>query len=191
MFINIESFRGASTQLMAIKMWPIWCAFGLMLVAAISYALTTRVPNTLTLSATVLGWLVALAISFSRSPVSNGGGIDASLSAALLGFFLLVPFFAISYLAHLGAGCVKMQAAFGAWIGCAVPLHQAMVLTLAGTIAGIILTAIHVGFQFGFSRLRKRSMTGVRASSEVMPAQITLSIGSILGVIAAAWLGLT
>jgi Flp pilus assembly protein protease CpaA len=157
-----------------------------MLVAALSQAFTTKVPNILTFSAIIVGWLVAISITCSAGVNSNGGGIDESFSATILGLFLLIPLYRIT---HLGAGCVKMQMAFGAWIGCAVPLHRAIVLTLAGTILGILLTAILLYVQVR-SRARKSPGGSEIPRSRLLPAQITLSIGSILGVVAAVLLGI-
>jgi Flp pilus assembly protein protease CpaA len=72
------------------------------------------VPNWLSLPAILAGWLVALAISASAEMPSRGGGFAPSLAASAVGFFLLVPFYLS---AGLGAGCVKMQMAFGLGLG--------------------------------------------------------------------------
>src|SRR5687767_5915495 len=106
------------------SLWPLWCACILMLAAAIINAGTLLSPNLLSLPTIVAGWLVAVAISASNTIPSQGGGVIPSLAASAIGFFLLLPFYAK---AGLGAGCVKMQAAFGAWVGCALGLPAAAV----------------------------------------------------------------
>ena len=100
--------------LFGVESWALWCAFVLMALAAAINARTYMVPNRLSLSAAILGWLAALLVSGLESVPSLGGGILASLVGSGVGFGLLLPFFLAGY---LGAGCVKMQAAFGAWVG--------------------------------------------------------------------------
>src|SRR5882672_809535 len=93
------------------SLWPIWCACVLLLIAAVVYARSLIVPNRLSYPSILAGWLVAFAISASVEIPSAGGGIFPSLAATAVGFLLLIPFYKSGW---LGAGCVKMQMAFGA-----------------------------------------------------------------------------
>jgi prepilin peptidase CpaA len=163
-------------KLFSPEMWAIWCTAGVMVIAAIINARTLTVPNRLSLAAIVLGWSAALAINCSIGIPSNGGGIVASLISAGVGFGLLMPFYSKGW---LGAGCVKMQMAFGAWVGCALGLVPAAWVTAAGTLAGMVITAVAVGIAVQWRRLQADAQPGFR----LFPAQITLSIGSIGGAI--------
>ncbi len=165
------------------EMWALWCGSGLMLLAALVNARTYMVPNRLSLPAAVAGWLAALLTSCSAGIPSAGGGVLASFAAAAVGLLLLVPFYAAGY---IGGGCVKMQMAFGAWVGCALAPASATLLTaLATVLAGAITAAAAV------AKIRAAEARGADdARSHLLPAQVTLSLGSICGVVvpvAAGW----
>jgi prepilin peptidase CpaA len=162
--------------------WALWCACLLLLIAAVVNARSLRVPNLLTLPAIVAGWLVAQAIGASVEIPSRGGGLIPSLAASAVGLSLLVPFYATGW---LGPGCVKMQMAFGAWVGCALGLPAAVLVTALATVAGALFTAIGAAFAY----LRVRSHEGVGDCSWLFPAQVTLSLGSVCVVVAVGLLG--
>src|SRR4051812_3157601 len=103
-----------------------------MSVAAAINVRTLRVPNWLSLGAAAAGLGAAVAVTNGLAP-SAGGGLGSSLASALLGGLLLLPCYASG---SLGAGCVKMQTAFGAWVGCALPLPAALWVTAVATLAG-------------------------------------------------------
>jgi Flp pilus assembly protein protease CpaA len=159
-----------------VRLWPIWVACILMLAAAgINYQ-TLRVPNWLSLSSIVAAWLVALLVNVKLISTA-GGEIRSSLVAMLIVGLLLLPFYALDY---LGAGCVKMQMGFAAWIGCAIGLSRAATATAVATVAGGIVTAIAVAFvlQFGASYPDRLVLP------QLFPAQVTLSLGSVGGLLA-------
>jgi Flp pilus assembly protein protease CpaA len=162
--------------------WALWWACLLLLTAAVINARTLTVPNRLSLAAILAGWLCALGVSASIGIPSRGGGLVPSLAATAVGFFLLIPFYQRGW---LGAGCVKMQMAFGAWMGCALGLPAAVLVTGFATVVGILLTAIGASMAV----LRLRSQAGVDAASYLYAAQIDLSLGSAGGVVVAAMLG--
>jgi prepilin peptidase CpaA len=164
------------------SLWPLWCACALLLMAAAVNSLWLTAPNSLSLPGIVAGWLVALAISASGEIPSQGGGLLSSLSATAIGFFLLIPFYTSGW---LGAGCVKMQMAFGAWVGCAVGLPVAVLVTAFATIVGGLLTAIGASHE----TLRLRSGGEADAWAHLFPAQVTLSLGSVCAVAVAGLLG--
>jgi Flp pilus assembly protein protease CpaA len=163
------------------SLWALWCACLLLLIAAVINVRSLTVPNRLSLPAILAGWLVAVAISASLAIPSQGGGLLSSLAATVVAFLLLVQFWSSGW---LGAGCVKMQMAFGAWVGCAVDVSAAALVTSVATIAGGLLTAICA---FIASR---RLRTGAEADPrlQLFPAQVTFSLGSIGGVLTAGWL---
>jgi len=98
-----------------LSQWPLWFICLAMIVAAVIDGWKLKVPNWLTFPLVVSGWLLGLCHSFGFLPDSTGiGGIGASLAGTALGFVLLFPVYAIG---GMGAGDVKMQMGFGAWIG--------------------------------------------------------------------------
>jgi Flp pilus assembly protein protease CpaA len=125
--------------------------------------------------------LAAIAVSSSLGVPSNGGGILPSLASAVIGLALLIPFYAAGW---LGGGCVKMQMAFGAWIGCAFAMIPAVRITAVATLAGGIFT---LGALIVARKLRLNTEGG--PASQLFPAQVTLSIGSSAGALVLILLG--
>jgi prepilin peptidase CpaA len=85
-----------------------------MIVAAVIDGWQLKVPNWLTFPLIVAGWLLGLVHDFGWLPGTGDGGIGAALAGTAVGFALLFPVYAIG---GMGAGDVKMQMGFGAWIG--------------------------------------------------------------------------
>src|SRR5437870_13195519 len=92
--------------------WPLWFLSVAMVVAAVIDGWKLKVPNWLTFPLIISGWLLGLVHDFGW--LAGVGGICASLAGMALGFALLLPVYAIG---GMGAGDVKMQMGFGAWIG--------------------------------------------------------------------------
>jgi len=101
---------------------PLWIGIAAMIVAAIINARTQRVPNGLSIGGILAGLLSAATVDAFHTRFAGAGSFTASLAAALTGFALLLPAY---FIGGLGAGCLKMQMAFGAWIGCALPVSPA------------------------------------------------------------------
>jgi prepilin peptidase CpaA len=92
-----------------------------MVLAAVIDGWAFKVPNWLTLSMVLSGWLIGLlhtfgvtAIAFAPEQMGGIGGIGSSLLCTAVGFALLFPLLAI---VGMGQGDVKMLMGFGAWIG--------------------------------------------------------------------------
>jgi prepilin peptidase CpaA len=164
------------------SLWPLWCGCGLLLLAALINARSLAVPNRLSLSALVGGWLAAIAVSASVGGPTRGGGILPSVAATAVALLLLLPFYRSGW---LGAGCVKMQMAFGAWVGCALNLPSAVLVTGLTTMIGELVTALAAAS----AAVRFRSADRGDAETFLIPAQIPLSLGSLGGVITAGLLG--
>ena len=94
--------------------WPLWFTCVAMVVAAVIDGWKLKVPNWLTFPLILSGWALGLCHSFGWLSGTGEGGIGASLAGTALGFALLFPVYAIG---GMGAGDVKMQMGFGAWIG--------------------------------------------------------------------------
>jgi len=85
-----------------------------MIVAAVIDGWKLKVPNWLTYPLVLSGWTLGILHNCGLLESTGSGGFGASLLATALGFFLLFPLYAIG---GMGAGDVKMQMGFGAWVG--------------------------------------------------------------------------
>jgi prepilin peptidase CpaA len=95
--------------------WPLWFICAAMIAAAVIDGWKLKVPNWLTFPLILSGWALGLFHDFGWLPdVTGYGGIGASLAGTMVGFALLYP---IHMIGGMGAGDVKMQMGFGAWIG--------------------------------------------------------------------------
>jgi prepilin peptidase CpaA len=94
--------------------WPLTFVCAAMIVAAVIDGWKLKVPNWLTFPLVLSGWTLGLLHNFGALDGTGIGGIGASFCGTLLGFALLFPVYAIG---GMGAGDVKMQMGFGAWIG--------------------------------------------------------------------------
>jgi prepilin peptidase CpaA len=94
--------------------WPLWFVCLAMIVAAVIDGWKLKVPNWLTFPLVFSGWALGLCHNCGLLASAGVGGFGASLATTALGFALLLPVYAIG---GMGAGDVKMQMGFGAWIG--------------------------------------------------------------------------
>src|ERR1700683_4291568 len=94
--------------------WPLWFVCVAMIVAAVIDGWKLKVPNWLTFPLILSGWALGLIPDLGWLDGTGDGGIGAALAGTGLGFVLLFPVYAIG---GMGAGDVKMQMGFGAWIG--------------------------------------------------------------------------
>ncbi len=95
--------------------WPLWFISLAMALAAVIDGWKLKVPNWLTFPLVVSGWALGLMHMFGLFTSATGSGdVWASLAGTALGFILLFPVYAVG---GMGAGDVKMQMGFGAWVG--------------------------------------------------------------------------
>ena len=95
--------------------WPLCFICAAMIAAAVIDGWKLKVPNWLTFPLILSGWALGLGHDLGWLPTSTGfGGFGASLAGTMVGFALLYP---IHMIGGMGAGDVKMQMGFGAWIG--------------------------------------------------------------------------
>jgi prepilin peptidase CpaA len=94
--------------------WPLVFLCTAMIAAAVIDGWKLKVPNRLTLPLILSGWLLGLLHDCGMWQSSGSGGLGSSLLATALGFALLFPLYAIG---GMGAGDVKMQMGFAAWVG--------------------------------------------------------------------------
>jgi len=100
--------------LFSLDHWPLLFVSAAMIVAAVIDGWKLKVPNWLTYPLVFGGWAFGLCHNFGWLEGSGVGGIGASVVGTLVGFLLLLPVYAIG---GMGAGDVKMQMGFGAWVG--------------------------------------------------------------------------
>jgi len=123
--------------LFSLTHWPLLFVCLAMVVAAVIDGWKLKVPNWLTFPLVLSGWGLGLVHSFGLCSTTGSGGIGASLAGAALGFLLLLPVYAIG---GMGAGDVKMQMGFGAWVGAYFGLWDGL-----ATIFYAFCTAVIIG----------------------------------------------
>ncbi|AWM36784.1 Type IV leader peptidase family protein [Gemmata obscuriglobus] len=85
-----------------------------MVLAAVIDGWALKVPNWLTMPLVLSGWMLG-GLHDLGVPVDAGtGGLALAVLGTVFGFALLLPMLAIG---GVGAGDVKMQMGFGAWVG--------------------------------------------------------------------------
>jgi prepilin peptidase CpaA len=94
--------------------WPLTFICAAMIASAVIDGWKLKVPNWLTFPLILSGWGLGALHNFGWLESTGVGGIGASMLTTALGFALLFPLYAIG---GMGAGDVKMQMGFGAWIG--------------------------------------------------------------------------
>jgi len=151
---------------------PLLVACAIMIVAALINYWTLNVPNWLSFTGIISAWLFGLLLSEEFIELTDGG-IPSVMVSMLLGGIWLIPFYVTGW---LGGGCVKMQAAFGAWLGCAYPIGKAAILISETTIVGAVLTTVAALLVWFVGRLRRLDPN----RTVHFPAQVTLSLGSLV-----------
>lgn len=92
--------------------WPLVVASVAQVVASVQNVRTVLVKNQLTYPLLGSALLTACLISADIGVPTIGGGLQSLIFGVGLSFLLV-------FFANVGAGVVKMQMAWGAWIGCA------------------------------------------------------------------------
>jgi len=111
-----------------------WTALGgLAGVAAIWDVKQGRVPNTVTFAAAAAGAVTSMILH-------GPGALPSSLLGCLVGLVLFLPLFAMG---GMGAGDVKLLAAFGAWLGPITVLWAAIYASLVGGVMALVVAALH------------------------------------------------
>lgn len=87
--------------------------FGMVL-AAIIDGTAYKVPNWVTLPLILSGWMLGAFHDLGVGVDAGTGGIGRAVLGTFLGYALLLP---ILFIGGVGAGDVKMQMGFGAWVG--------------------------------------------------------------------------
>lgn len=112
-----------------------------MVLAAVIDGWAFKVPNWLTLSLVLSGWLIGLLHTCGVALDAGVGGVGAALLCTLIGFALLFPLLAI---VGMGQGDVKMLMGFGSWVGAFFGGREAVLILVWAFCLGAI-----VGGAFG------------------------------------------
>jgi prepilin peptidase CpaA len=121
-------------------MWPIIFVCLAMILAAVIDGWKLKVPNWLTFPLILSGWLLGILHSFGVNQLDDGdGSFGASLACTALGFALLLPLYAIG---GMGAGDVKMQMGFGAWVGAFYGLQNGLQIVLFAFVVGALVGGV-------------------------------------------------
>ena len=146
--------------------WPLSFICAAMIVAAVIDGWKLKVPNWLTYPLILSGWSLGILHSCGLLESAGSGGIGASMAATALGFLLLFPVYAIG---GMGAGDVKMQMGFGAWVGAfygmqATEMHPGAgwILVYAFCLAAVIGGVLALGMIVVRGQL-KNNMANTRA----------------------------
>lgn len=152
------------------NIWPIALVSLAMIVAAIIDGWKLKVPNALTFPLIISGWILGLFNTFQILPDSGIGGIGGSLTATVLGFALIFPVYTIG---GMGAGDVKMQMGFGAWVGAYYSFGQAQYIVLIAFCWGAIIGGIIAFFMILF---RRQISTNILNTREILSDLATKSV---------------
>jgi prepilin peptidase CpaA len=162
-------------------------ALVLGIAASISDIRTRRIPNTLTFGASA----VALAFFLATEGVS---GLGMSVAGWCVGFALFVPFF---LLGGMGAGDVKLLAAFGAWLGPWLVAWAAAFGGIAGGVLAVIVALGHGYLRQAFRNLGSLlwhwSLVGVKPLPDLTlerakGPRLAYALPITIGMVAALWL---
>lgn len=135
-----------------------------MILAAVIDGWAFKVPNWLTLSLVVSGWILGILHDCSVGIDAGTGGFFYSLLGTVVGFALLFP---VLFIGGMGQGDVKMQMGFGAWLGAffgnghaSFQNHDAIMILAVAFCAGVI-----VGGVFGLIMMVIRRRLGQNLSN--------------------------
>src|SRR5207302_10607851 len=105
------------------------------------------------------GWALGLLHNLGLLVEAGEGGIGASLAGTALGFALLLPVYAIG---GMGAGDVKMQMGFGAWVGAFFGLGEGLKVVFYAFCAAAIIGGIMAFFMILVRRQFQRNVDNTR-----------------------------
>lgn len=148
--------------------WPLHFVCAGMITAAVIDWWKFKVPNRLTFPLILSGWLLGL-LHTCGLECGGQGGIGAALAGTALGFFLLLPVYAIG---GMGAGDVKMSMGFGSWVGAFFGLPDGPWVIVYSFCAGVILGGI---IALVMILLRGQLRSNVAHGREILHDLLTLS----------------
>lgn len=157
---------------------PIFVLCAAMVLAAVIDGWAFKVPNWLTMSVILSGWVIGLlhtcGVTEMGFGVEHQGGIGAALLGTLVGFALLFPLLAI---VGMGQGDVKMLMGFGSWVGFYFGVRSGLTIlvwafclgAIVGGIFGLIMMICRRKFAKNASNF-KEILTDLRVMATMGPA---------------------
>jgi prepilin peptidase CpaA len=150
--------------------WPLYFIGAAMVVAAVIDGWKLKVPNWLTFPLVLSGWLFGLLHDCGLLAGTGSGGIGAALAGTALGFALLAPLYALG---GMGAGDVKMQMGFGAWVGAfyglwaglAVVFYAFCAAAVIGGVLALVMIAVRGQYKTNLANAREIVQDWVAAKS--------------------------
>jgi Flp pilus assembly protein protease CpaA len=164
-------------ELVSMVYWPIWAATLVMALAVSINLRTTALPNNLTLPFILSGWLLALLNSLG---IYSGGGHGGVAGAVICTFVGALVFFAAYAMGAIGAGSVKLQMGFAAWVSAYHEFLPALGIAITGSFLSAVLLAIH------WAMVRKK-LEAEEKRWQLLPTAPAQFLGSV-GVLFAAHL---
>ena len=147
-------------ELFTLANWPLLFICAAMIVAAVIDGWKLKVPNSLTFPLVLSGWALGLLHNCGLLASTGTGGLGASLAATALGCALLLPVYVIG---GMGAGDVKMQMGFGAWMGAYFGMWNGLttvfcafcVAAIIGGIMALVMIAIRGQYRRNLANTRE------------------------------------
>jgi prepilin peptidase CpaA len=109
--------------------WPVWLVTVVLIVAAVIDGMILKVPNWLTFSLIVTGWIYC-------TLMSGWSGLGWSLVGTLVGF---LPLLILRSVGGMGGGDVKLLGGVGAWLGPGATWNGFLATTIVGGIMALIM----------------------------------------------------
>ncbi|MGD9504773.1 MAG: prepilin peptidase [Syntrophobacteraceae bacterium] len=167
--------------------FPNWLQNGMICIVAVAVASdlkSRRIPNTLTVPASIAGLAVNVALhGWEDGPWTAFAGMAIAVIPPLLIFML----------GGMGGGDVKLLAAIGAWLGPEGALSLLLCTALAG---GVMSGALMLARPGGLASLRELKtdarlllMTGKKLAPHPEGRTIPYSLAIAVGVLATVFLG--
>ncbi len=158
--------------------WPLSFVCAAMIVAAVIDGWKLKVPNWLTFPLILSGWGLGVLHNGGLLESTGTGGLGASLIATGLGFLMLFPLYAVG---GMGAGDVKMQMGFGAWVGSFYGMQATETHPGAGWILvyAFCLAAVIGGvLALGMIVVRGKLKTNMANTREILGDLLGTSVGT-------------
>ena len=116
--------------------WPIWFVTITLIVAAVIDGYELRVPNWLTYSMIVSGWIYSIAFAQAHHDMTWYQGLGWSLAGTAVGLITLLPLYSIG---GMGAGDVKLMAGIGAWVYIETTLWAFVYTAVIGAVLAVLM----------------------------------------------------
>ncbi|MCX6544246.1 MAG: prepilin peptidase [Acidobacteria bacterium] len=166
---------------------PGLAAVALGVVACVCDVRTRRIPNALTFGASAVAFAFFLATAGLHS-------FGLSVVGWIVGFAVFLPFF---LLGGMGAGDVKLVAAFGAWLGPAKVVWVALYGGIAGGVLALLLAASHgyvrqafwnLGYLLWFWRMSGPRPLPALTLEHASGPRLAYAVPITIGMVATLWL---